>query len=119
MATDKQLAALKSFAPGESGNPGGKPKGARNRLTSRFIHQLADSFELEGKSAIDKLIVADPGRYLTIIASLVPKEVEISRPLGDLTDDELAKLGDLLLTALAPDEIREGDTGGSGVSTQH
>jgi hypothetical protein len=49
----------------------------------------------------------------------VPKEVEITRPLGDLTDDELAKLGDLLLAALAPGEIREGDTGGSGVSTQH
>jgi hypothetical protein len=114
MMNPKSLANLRPpFEPGNNGNPGGKPKGARNRLTARFVNSLADDFEEHGKDAIEACRVDDPGRYLMIIASLVPREVEITRPLGDLTDDELTRLGDVLR------EIGERDASEGGLRTQH
>lgn len=79
------------FKPGQSGNPGGKPKGARNRLQGSFVNALAEDFERDGKSAIVKCRETDPSRYLTIVASLMPKqtEMEINRPFEDLTNEQL------------------------------
>jgi Family of unknown function (DUF5681) len=36
------------FRPGQSGNPSGKPNGARNRITARFLHELASHFDEHG-----------------------------------------------------------------------
>lgn len=77
------------FKPGESGNPGGKPKRARDRLQSSFLTRLADDFETNGKQAIEAAREKDPVGYIKAIASLMPKQVEQSQPLEDLTDAEL------------------------------
>ena len=77
------------FKPGTSGNPGGKPAGARNRLTSKFVHALLDDFEEHGKSAIELARAEDPLGYVKVVASLLPKQVEQTQPLEDLTDAEL------------------------------
>lgn len=90
MAAKASLANLKPFAPGETGNPGGKPVGARNRLQGKFLAELADDFEAEGKTAIVKMRETDPSAYIRAIASLMPKEMEIRRPLEELTDDDIA-----------------------------
>jgi hypothetical protein len=75
---DKRLQNLRPFKKGESGNPGGKPDGARNRLTAKFLHELAEHFENNGKKAIGKLYEQDPAKYVTIVASLVPAEKNVS-----------------------------------------
>lgn len=77
------------FKPGQSGNPGGRPVGARHRLTSKFIHALADDFEAHGLDAIAKCREKSPEAYLRAIAALCPKEVELKRPLQDMEDAEL------------------------------
>ena len=39
--TEKKLGNLKPFKPGQSGNPTGRPKGARNRLGTKAVsHQV-------------------------------------------------------------------------------
>ena len=38
--TEKKLRNLKPFKPGQSGNPKGRPKGARNRLGTQFLEAL-------------------------------------------------------------------------------
>lgn len=88
-ATPSQLANLKSFPPGVSGNPGGKPVKARNRLQGKFLNALADDFEEHGLEAIQRCRLEDPPAYIRAIVALMPKELEISRQLDDLTDDEL------------------------------
>lgn len=96
MATEKQLAALKSFKAGQSGNPGGKPVGARNALSASFLKELTKDFEKHGKGAITKMRETDPSRYVAVVASLVPKEndlnVNIKRDAREYTDAELADI---------------------------
>ena len=77
------------FQPGQSGNPGGKAVGDRNRLTKRFLFDLADDFEQFGKKAIQDCRENKPEAYIKAIAALCPKEIEIKRPLQEMEDAEL------------------------------
>lgn len=70
-------ANLRPFQRGQSGNPGGKPVGSRNRLSGAFLEALADDFERHGKKAIQRCRVATPSRYLQIVASLLPRELAV------------------------------------------
>ena len=38
--TEEKLRNLRPFKPGQSGNPKGRPKGARNRLGTQFLEAL-------------------------------------------------------------------------------
>jgi hypothetical protein len=66
------------FKPGQSGNPGGKPVGARNRLSAAFIKTLADDFDKGGVEVIEKLRKEQPAQYANVIAKLMPKLMELS-----------------------------------------
>jgi hypothetical protein len=99
-----------AWEAGASPNPGGKPVGARNRLQGRFIAALADDFDRHGAAAVAAMREKDPSGYIRVIASLMPKEVEIGRVLEGLTDDELAA-GISVLLALAEVEAKD-ETGG-------
>lgn len=92
---------------GESGNPGGKAKNARNKLTNTFLTHLANDFEEHGKEAIEKAREKDPVGYIKAIASLMPKQVEQSQPLDDVTDAELIA-GIALLRSRLTGEAEEG-----------
>ena len=50
--TEKKLRNLKPFKPGQSGNPKGRPKGARNRLGTQFLEALEADFNKFGSQAI-------------------------------------------------------------------
>lgn len=95
------------WQPGQSGNPGGKPKAARNRLQGGFLNALADDFDAHGKKAIADAREKDPVGYIKAIASLMPKQVEQSQPLDDLTDAELTA-GIALLRSRLSGTAREG-----------
>ena len=72
------------FKPSESGNPGGKPVGMRNRLQGAFLSAMADDFDTFGKRAIVAAREKDPMGYVKAIASLMPKQIEEMKPLEDL-----------------------------------
>lgn len=86
----KELGKDTQFKPGNRANPGGKPVGARNKLQGDFMNALAADFEENGAAAIVACRTEKPEQYIRVIASLMPKELEVKRPLEDLTDDELA-----------------------------
>lgn len=101
-------ANLKSFKPGQSGNPAGRPKGARNRLSEAFLKALADDFEKDGVDAIAKVRGIDPAAYLRVCASLLPKDLNVTvNPLERLTDDELAQRAAALVGTLGADRVAQ------------
>lgn len=77
------------FKPGQTGNPGGKPVNARNKLNADFLNRLAADFQKHGKSAIEAAREKDPMGYVKALCALQPKQIEQTQPLDDLTDAEL------------------------------
>ena len=85
------------FKPGQSGNPAGRPRGSRNKVSEKLLEALAIDFDDHGKEVIEKVRVERPADYLKIVASLVPKQMEIddlraSRRAEDLSDNGLAAI---------------------------
>lgn len=107
------LANLKPFQPGNNANPGGKPVGARNRLTAAFLNALAKDFDENGKEAIEQCRLYKPDAYIKAIAALCPKEIEVKRPLEEMSADELLDAVRALQSFLATGAVAEG-TGAPG-----
>ena len=95
------VANLRPFAPGQSGNPGGKPVAARNRLQGDFVDALADDFAVHGRAAIVRCREQAPGEYVRIIVSILPKQVDIGHPFDDISDDELSAMLEVLRAIIA------------------
>jgi hypothetical protein len=80
------------FKPGWKGGPG-RPAGSRDRLQRQFLYALAEDFEKHGEGAIRICRVEDPVRYLTIVASLMPRELSLEHSVAsDLDDDVLSQM---------------------------
>ena len=90
------------WQPGQSGNPAGRLRGSRNKLSEEVICALLRDFREHGEKAIAKVRRTQPAAYLKILALLVPREhkVEHSNPLKKLTDEELEAMVEYLTAAL-------------------
>ena len=75
-------------------NRGGRRAGARNKLQTEFLHDLAEAWALEGVGALRIMVKEEPSRFVQVCASLMPKEVaiEVGGPLAELSDDEIADM---------------------------
>jgi hypothetical protein len=80
------------WKPGTSGNPAGRPRGSRNKLSDDFVAALYDDFQDHGSAAIAACRAEKPDVYVRVIASLLPRDVSIKvQQLDDLTDDQLMR----------------------------
>ena len=90
--TKRQQRPASPVAAGQSGNPAGRPKGSRNKLSEDFIAALYDDFQNHGSAAIAACRAEKPDVYVRVIASLLPKDVNLTtRNLDDLSDDQLMR----------------------------
>lgn len=106
---EKSLQNLQKWPKGVSGNPGGASKGYRKTLQGDFLRELAADFGKHGAEAIRQAREDDPLGYVRTIAALMPKEVELVRPLEALTDDELSAIAEQLRSSLGAAGVRAGD----------
>ena len=64
------------FVKGTSGNPAGRPKGSRHKLTESFLKDIVAAWELHGAKALEMLAANDQATFVKVAASLMPKQVE-------------------------------------------
>src|SRR5262249_54126544 len=69
----------------------GRMKGARNKLGADFLYALQRDFEQHGEETIRIARVEKPVEYLKVIASVLPRELEIvdGGRLKELSDEQL------------------------------
>lgn len=94
------------WKPGESGNPNGRPRGSRHKLSEVFLGDLYETWREHGRAAIKEMISKNPGDFVKVVASLVPRQLEMSPsdPFENMDDDELEDVHAILKAALAERE---------------
>jgi hypothetical protein len=95
------LKMTSAFAPGRNGKGEflkghkpiegtGRPRGSRAKLCQKFIEEMHDDFLEHGVEAIERVRKTRPVSYLQIIASIVPKDVNVAvSAVENMTDNEL------------------------------
>jgi len=103
------------FLPGQSGNPNGRPKGARNRIT-RAVEALIDGHsDALAAKAIDMALAGDGSMLRSLLGMLVPshrdRPVEFELPKIEKAADAAAASSAVLAACaageLSPSEATE------------
>jgi hypothetical protein len=106
---------LKPFQPGNKFGKG-RPKGSRNKLGEEFLAKLHADFEQHGESVIKEVRETKPADYLKVVASILPKELNVTtNAVEEMSDDELAAG----IAALQSIIAAQTDGEGSASKTKH
>src|SRR6516162_11419952 len=74
-----------------AGNPAGRTRGSRNKLSEAVICALLRDFSRHEEKAIAKVRRDQPGIYLKVLALLIPRQdkLEHTNTIKTMTDEEL------------------------------
>ena len=117
MADNTAAKHLEPYAwkAGQTGNPAGRPKGSRNKLGEDFVKALQEDFTEHGKGVIATVRAEKPADYLKVVASLLPKQIEVKEGAFDGVSDE--QLAALVVAARSALSAGEGGRSGTEAST--
>lgn len=102
------------FQPGQSGNPKGRAKGSRNKLGEAFLADLHANWEEHGAETIEAVRVDKPDVYLKVVASILPRDLNVNvNNMDDKTDEELIERMRQLDEILGPFLASQGEGGDS------
>jgi hypothetical protein len=85
---------MQPFQPGNTLSVGhGRPRGARNKLARKFLEDCLADWQEHGAAAIRICRMEDPVAYCKMIASIVPRELEVTATaVAELDDTELDRV---------------------------
>lgn len=99
------------FLSGNTASPG-RPRGSRVKLSEAFLVALCGDFLRHGADTIERVRIDKPDAYLKVIASILPKQIEVTAdPFDGMSDDELEALVAAAATALRAQQDNEPDEG--------
>jgi hypothetical protein len=76
--TAKSEHVASRYVPGQSGNREGRKPGSRVKLAERFLADMMAAWERHGVAAADQMAKASPAQFVQCIASLQPKQLEVT-----------------------------------------
>jgi Family of unknown function (DUF5681) len=90
------------FRPGESGNPAGRPVGAKNRTDTLFWEHVHAKWQKHGETILDRMIENNPGEFAKMVAQHLPRQLEVrnTSAFEEMSIDELTNLVTMLETAI-------------------
>ena len=80
------------YAPGQSGNPSGRPVGATNKLNREFKEAMQTAFsELQTTpgAKLSDWARANPGRFYELMVKVLPKEIQIDDGINSWSDGNI------------------------------
>jgi hypothetical protein len=78
----ERLAGLKpAWQAGQSGNPAGRPLGARSRLSEAFVAAVAAEFDRRGTDCLRQLDARD---FVYVALALVPKNAKLDLEIAQV-----------------------------------
>ena len=97
------------FQTGNIGGPG-RPRGSRNLLGEDFMAAVHRDWTQHGEAVLAKVRTDNPGGYLRVVASLVPRDLIVQQ-----APTEYDKYSDAQLLEILQQEARAllGDSAGS------
>jgi hypothetical protein len=74
MAMNEVAQRGRPWQPGQSGNPSGRPIGARQKIAEAIIADIAAEWERSGAQVLQRMAIEEPSKFAQLAAGLVPRE---------------------------------------------
>ncbi len=97
-AANKHRGLRPPWTLGQSGNPAGRQKGSRNKLSEQFLDETYEVWQEHGKSALITMATKQPSRFVQMVALLIPAHFKIQHehPSALLTEEQVeARIAEL------------------------
>jgi hypothetical protein len=78
MKQSRNTAHLKPWKPGQSGNPLGRPLGARSKFSEAAAQDALADWLANGSEVLARVRKKDPSTYLRVLFSIIPRDVALS-----------------------------------------
>ena len=97
------------FMPGHVEPGGGRPKGSKNKLANSFFTDILTVWEERGLAAVREMAELDPASFNRMIASVMPKDMDIDIVSSDESMTPPATINIIAQSPELMDESEEDD----------
>ena len=82
-----------AWKPGVSGNPLGRPQGARSKFSEQACADALADWTANGAATLERVRATDPSTYLRVLFSIIPKDIAVSiENRGPMEREEMRKV---------------------------
>jgi len=78
VTASKQRVVGVPFKPGQSGNPAGRPRGSRGKLSEDFLLDLRSAWNEFGVEALRRCATEEPSQFCRIVSNLLPRDIDVN-----------------------------------------